>query len=265
MTPVLLTLVGVLIQVAVSAPAPCTLGGLQYVTDSYVATQIGAEQPEMPPSLARGPLVLFNQGYVENFDSVTDRMIRWPMRLDHIRSLLDPVNCETFTELIGSIDGMPYALGTRLHVVSNVAASEIEMMWATSGYNGFDAERFLRAATSEDWRPIPMAQRDSRKVLEATANAYLDALLLGRATVEPWGALCSRTAPEGTCQVGLPVPAVNIANRHFVIDETLGAVAVFCTFGADPKSGRIRTPDAHLFRVEGGKVCYVHAITHLPN
>ncbi len=254
-----LTLVAALIPVAVATPAPCTLVGLQYVTDSYVATQTGAEQPEMPPSLGNGLGFLFRQGYVENFDSVTDQMMRWPMRVDHRRSLLDRVTCETFTELIGSIDGKPYALGTRLPVIRDVAAAEIAMIWATTGYRGFDAERYLRAAKSEDWSVIPLAQRDSRKVLETVAKAYLDALLLGKATVEPWGAPCS------SCQVGLPEPAVNIANRHTVIDETLGAVAVFCTFGADPNSGRIRTPDVHLFRVEGGKVRYVHAITHLPN
>jgi ketosteroid isomerase-like protein len=87
-------------------------------------------------------------------------------------------------------------------------------------------------------------------------------LLAGKADVMPWGFPCNRTA-NGACQVGVPKGTVNIENRHFVVDETMEAVAVFCTFGVDPASGGIRTPDADLFRIENGKVRFVQAITHL--
>ncbi len=48
----------------------------------------------------------------------------------------------------------------------------------------------------------------------------------------PWGFPCNRTeggmhtgkgVPEDSCDVGVP-SGVNIANRHFVVDETIGAV-----------------------------------------
>jgi hypothetical protein len=56
---------------------------------------------------------------------------------------------------------------------------------------------------------------------------------------------------------------VNIANRRFIVDETIGSVAVFCTFGAGNASGGSGAPDTHLFRVENGKLRYVHTLTHL--
>jgi hypothetical protein len=131
------------------------------------------------------------------------------------------------------------------------------------GYRGFDIDGYLKNSSAEDWGTISEAARDTRATLEYAANAYLDALLAGKADVMPWGFPCNRTAADGSCRVGVPAGTVNIANRHFVVDETMGAVAVLCTFGVDPSSGRVRTPDAHLFRVENGKVRFVHALTHL--
>ena len=69
-------------------------------------------------------------------------------------------------------------------------------------------------------------------------------------------------APDDSCQVGVP-SGVNIANRHFVVDETIGAVVAFCTFGAGSANGGSGAPDTHLFRVENGKLRYVHTLTHL--
>ena len=56
---------------------------------------------------------------------------------------------------------------------------------------------------------------------------------------------------------------MNIANRSFVVDETIGAVVAFCTFGAGAAAGGSGAPDTHLFRVESGKLRYVHTLTHL--
>jgi hypothetical protein len=62
--------------------------------------------------------------------------------------------------------------------------------------------------------------------------------------------------------VGVP-GGVNIVNRRFVVDEVLGTVQVFCTFGASSPGGGSGAPDSHLFRVENGKLRYVHTMTHL--
>jgi hypothetical protein len=69
-------------------------------------------------------------------------------------------------------------------------------------------------------------------------------------------------APDDSCDLGVP-SGVNIAHRRFVVDETLGSVVAFCTFGAGTPGGGSGAPDAHLFRVENGKLRYVHTLTHL--
>lgn len=71
-----------------------------------------------------------------------------------------------------------------------------------------------------------------------------------------------RGTADDSCQVGVP-SGVNIANRHFVVDETIGSVVAFCTFGAGSATGGSGAPDTHLFRVENGKLRFVHTLTHL--
>ena len=71
-----------------------------------------------------------------------------------------------------------------------------------------------------------------------------------------------RGAADDSCDVGVP-SGVNIANRRFVVDATIGAVVAFCTFGAGNAAGGSGAPDSHLFRVENGKLRFVHTLTHL--
>ena len=51
---------------------------------------------------------------------------------------------------------------------------------------------------------------------------------------------------------------VNIVARRFIVDQTIGAVVAFCNFGVGGLA------DTHLFRVEHGKLRYVHTLTHVP-
>jgi hypothetical protein len=257
---------GALLAPAVShAQISCTREGLKAATDLYIAAQTKGDISGLP--LAKG------LGYVENFKtmSIDDGLVKKPMKIDHQRSLLDTSTCQTFTEVIVSDKAAPYALGTRLRVNHGLIA-EIEMMWTTTGYWGFNVDNYLKYASSEDWGVIPAAKRDTRATLEAAASAYLDAFLEGKMDLVPWGSPCNRTeggmhtgkgAPDDSCQVGVPM-GVNIANRHFVVDETMGAVVAFCTFGAgSPNGGGSGAPDTHLFRVENGKLRFVHTLTHL--
>ena len=48
-----------------------------------------------------------------------------------------------------------------------------------------------------------------------------------------------------------------------MVDPAIGSVVVFCTFGAGNAAGGSGSPDTHLFRVENGKLRYVHTLTHL--
>jgi hypothetical protein len=260
-----IVVVGVLLAPAASfAEISCSREGLKAATDLYIAAQTKGDIAGLP--LAKG------LGYVENFRpmNIDEGLLKKPMKIDHNRSLLDTSTCQTYTEIIVSDKAAPYALGTRLRVNHGLIA-EIEMMWTTTGYWGFNVDAYLKYATSEDWGVIPAAKRDTRATLVSAANAYLDAFLEGKKDLVPWGYPCNRTeggmhtgkgAAEDSCDVGVP-SGVNIANRHFVVDETIGAVVVFCTFGAGNATGGSGAPDTHLFRVEDGKLRFVHTMTHL--
>jgi hypothetical protein len=249
---------------AANAQVSCTREGLNAAADLYIAAQTKGDTAGLP--LAAG------LGYVENFKSMNigEGLIKKAMKIDHHRTLVDTSTCQTFTEVIVADKANPYALGTRLRVNHGLVA-EIEMMWTTTGYWGFNVDNYLKYSSAEDWDVIPAAKRDNRETLVHAANSYLDAFLEGKKDLVPWGYPCNRTeggmhtgkgAADDSCDVGVP-SGVNIANRHFVVDETLGAVVAFCTFGAGSATGGSGAPDTHLFRVENGKLRYVHTLTHL--
>jgi hypothetical protein len=247
-----------------SAQISCVRGGLQNAVDLYIEAQTAGDASLLP--LAPG------LGYVENEEpvAVADGMINKPLVIDHHRSLLDESTCQTFTEVIVTNDAEPYVLGTRMRINHDKIA-EIEILWTTTGYWLFNANNYLQYSSSENWGPIAPDERDTRGTLVAAANAYLDAFLEGRIDLVPWGFPCERIeggaytgtgSPDDSCEVGVP-SGVNIANRHFVVDEVIGAVVAYCTFGAGGPNGGSGAPDTHLFRVENGKLRYVHTLTHL--
>ena len=175
---------------------------------------------------------------------IDEGLIKTAMTIDHHRSLYDPATCQTFTEVIVTNKEKPYVLGTRLRVNRDKIA-EIEILWTTTGYWLFNADAYLKWSSSENWDTIPAGRRDTRDTLVAAANAYLDAFLEGKKDLVPWGYPCNRTeggahtgngSPMDSCDVGVP-SGVNIANRRFIVDETIGAVVVYCTFGAGAPGG----------------------------
>jgi hypothetical protein len=246
------------------AQISCTRDGLQRAADLYIAAQTTGDVSSLP--LAAG------LGYMENMAraDIDTGLIKTAMKIDHHRSLIDPSTCQTFTEVIVTNKEKPYVLGTRLRVNRDKIA-EVEILWTTTGYWLFNADAYLKWSSSENWGIIPADRRDTRDTLVAAANAYLDAFLEGKKDLVPWGYPCNRTeggahtgkgVPEDSCDVGVP-SGVNIANRRFIVDETIGSVVAFCTFGAGSAAGGSGAPDTHLFRVEGGKLRYVHTLTHL--
>jgi hypothetical protein len=263
-------LIGIVLTAALLAPSvsaaqvSCSRDGLQRATDLYIAAQSKGDTSGLP--LATG------LGYMENaaLATIDDGLIKTAMKIDHHRSLLDPSTCQTFTEAIVTNKEKPYVLGTRLRVNRDKIA-EIEILWTTTGYWLFNADTYLKWSSTEKWDVIPANQRDTRNTLVAAANAYLDAFLEGKKDLVPWGYPCNRTeggmhtgngSPTDSCDVGVP-SGVNIANRRFIVDETIGSVVVFCTFGAGSVGGGSGAPDTHLIRVENGKLRDVHTLTHL--
>ena len=263
--PMWIVLVGALLAPTASdAQIACTREGLQRAVDLYIAAQKTGDTSGMP--LATG------LGYIENMAAadISKGLIKTAMTIDHHRSLVDPATCQTFTEVIVTNKDKPYVLATRLRVNRDKIA-EVEILWTTTGYWLFNADNYLKWSAGEKWDPIPADRRDTRDTLVAAANAYLDAFLEGKKDLVPWGYPCNRTeggahtgngSPTDSCDVGVP-SGVNIANRRFIVDEAVGSVAVFCTFGAGGPSGGSGAPDTHLFRVENGKLRYVHTLTHL--
>ncbi|CAG8955779.1 hypothetical protein HYFRA_00011648, partial [Hymenoscyphus fraxineus] len=112
----------------------------------------------------------------------------------------------------------------------------------------------------DKWGPIPPSQRDTRTTIQAAADAYLD-LFNNKSVQVPWGTPCARLeggsytgkgSASDSCNVGVP-SGVKITNRRYVVDEMLGAVDVMCTFAS--------SADTHEFRVEGGRLRFVHTMT----
>jgi hypothetical protein len=247
-----------------AADISCSRGGLQRAVNLYLDAQAKGDTSGLP--LAKG------LGYYENAVPVAMDMglIHRAMKIDHHRSLLDTSTCQAFTESIVADKDNPYVLGTRLRVNHDKIA-EIEILWTTTGYWLFNADAYLKYSSMENWDPIPAAKRDTRDTLVGAANAYLDAFLEGKIDLVPWGFPCQRTeggaytgkgTPTDSCEVGVP-SGVNIANRRFVVDEVTGSIVVFCTFGAGGPNGGTGSADTHLFRIENGKLRYVHTLTHL--
>jgi hypothetical protein len=247
------------------AEISCTRSGLQQAVDLYVAAQTKGDISGLP--LPKGV------GYWENIApaDIQTGFLTKPLKIDHTFTIIDTDSCQTFTQLIVTDKAAPYVVGARLRVNHDKIA-EIETLWTTTDYWLFSADKYLQYATSENWGPIPAKQRTPRGKLVAAANAYLDAFLEQKTDLVPWGYPCHRTEggaghtgkglPTDSCADGVPA-GVNIAQRHFVVDETLGTVQVFCTFGAGGPNGGSGAADSHMFRLENGKLRYVHTLTHL--
>jgi len=253
-----------LIPMLSSAQVSCVRGGLQKAVDMYIEAQTKGDMSGLP--LAQGV------GYWENNErtDINKGFIKKPLTINFHRSLLDTDSCQTFTEVIVTDKNAPYVLGTRMRI-NHGKIAEVEILWTTTGYWLFNADAYLKYSSSEDWGPIPADERNSRGTLVAAANAYLDAFLEQKIDLVPWGFPCVRTeggahtgkgSPDDSCEVGVP-SGVNIVNRHFVVDEVIGSVVVYCTFGAGGPNSGSGSADTHLFRVEHGKLRYVHTLTHL--
>ena len=246
------------------AQTACSREGLQRGVDLYIAAQTSGDISGLP--VAKG------LDYMENMApaSIDNGLIKTPMKIDFHRSLIDPATCQTFTEVIVTDKENPYVLGTRLRM-NREFITEIEIIWETKGYWGFNADGYMKYSSTEKWDVIPAEKRDSRATLISAAGAYLDAFLEQKKDMVPWGYPCvrieggmytGRGTPKDSCDVGVP-SGVNIVNRRYVVDETIGSVVVFCTFGAGSTTGTSGAPDSHLFRLEDGKLRYVHTLTHL--
>lgn len=237
------------------AQGACTRAELQAAVDGYVSAQSKGNPAAMQLAVSAG--------YVENMQASTldKSILHKPMKIDFHRSLLDTATCETFTEVIVTDTTHPYVLGVRLRVVLG-KVSEIDALVTDQGDWLFNAANYLRFSPGENWSVIPVAARDPRETLIAAANAYEDAFL-DNAVIVPLGIPCNRLeggirtgkgTPDDACTGGFPT-GMHFSSRRYIVDADIGAVVAIAKFSAND------LPDSHLFRVEGGKIRYVHTLT----
>jgi hypothetical protein len=224
--------------------------------DSYITAQTRGQASAM--SLAT-PLSYMEQ--MRKADLATG-ILKTPLKIDFHRSLLDTTACETFTEVIVTDKSHPYVIGAHL-TVKDARIAAIDLLVADADDWLFNADNYLKYSTSENWSPVPPAARSTRAQLLAAANAYLD-VFNDNSTPVPWGTPCNRLeggahtgtgSPTDSCNVGVP-SGMHILNRRLIVDEELNAVDVLDRFISETGA-----PDSHLFRLENGKIRYVHTIT----
>jgi len=240
-----------------AAQGGCTRAQLDEVAQSWVN------------ALEKGSMFEMTLGewvdYRENLKLGTlSAILDKPRHVDHAMKLLDTTSCQVFIETVMTDPEHPYVMATQITrsgfaggvgVISNIVTDEGDWL--------FSAANTLKFAKGEKWDVIPEGQRNTRAELLAAANAYLD-LFMDKTVQVPWGTPCARLeggaytgkgAPTDSCNVGVP-SGVKMAERAYVVDETLGAVDVFLKMGDNARA------DSHLFRVENGKIRYVHTVTN---
>lgn len=253
-TPVLVAIAGLASQ----ASAECTRAMLQEATAGYLAA-LTAGTPTIP-ALAEGTVP-----YQEN-DVVMDiskGVLSQGIKIDFNRSIYDTTQCASYTEVVATT-GHPYVIGTRLAFTDD-KITKIESVVCDDGDWLFKASGSLDYNKREAWDPIPEGKRDTREVIKAAGDAYIDAW--GDKTIKPpFSPQCARLEGgsylSGNCLLNFP-PPFNVTNRRYTIDEELGAVDIFHNFpfldNAIPRDPGTQTNN--FIRVEAGQIRYIHENT----
>ncbi|KAH8899943.1 hypothetical protein GQ53DRAFT_869209 [Thozetella sp. PMI_491] len=259
--------VGGLASVALAAPsgqaADCTKQSLMEAADAYVAAQTAG---------SLGPLQKFlgsNASYVENNKDgdLKTGILATALKIDNRRTNTDLVDCASYTELI-SAGTPPYVTGTQIHHGPDGKIKLVDSIVSTTNSWIFDAKKTLSLVQGEKWDPIPEAKWDSRTAIKNAGDAYLD--IWSNATAAdavPWGTPCTRLEgsaytgkgkPDDSCKPGIPSNHNQAPNTHrrYVIDQEMGSVSIFCVW-----EHMMNAADSHEFRLENGKLRYVHTMT----
>ena len=247
------------------AGAGCTRERLKEIGDQYRASQAdGRAIMHMTPM---GEWVNYNENF--ELSSMTfGGVIASPQKVDWDRSFYDTVSCQVYVESVITNPAHPYVLASIIRGSGAIGSpigtiSGFDVIVSDKDDWLFNADKTLYYAQREDWADIPEAQRNTRDELKAAADAYLN-LFKDKTVQVPWGTPCARLEgsaytgkgqPDDSCAVGVP-DNIDMAERRYVIDPVVGSVAVFLRMGPN------RRPDAHVFRIEGGKIRYVHTVTN---
>ncbi|KAJ9157627.1 hypothetical protein NKR23_g350 [Pleurostoma richardsiae] len=262
--PLLLSISLVCVFASLTA-ARCQWSVLQDATDTYIYSQSTGK--------LEGIFTNSSVKYLENNreTDINKGVLSKPLVVDHTRTTFDQDACATYTELIVTDANDPHVIGTQIRYessgenLSGINALSVDSVVTTTGDWLFNASQTLAHVLKEDWGTIDLSKRDTREALKAAADSYLD-LWGNSSSAVPWGTPCDRlegSAYTGTgltkdsCNVGIPSgQQPPNTDRRYVIDDTVGSVSVLCKFGSMRDA-----PDSHEFRLEGGKLRYVHTMT----
>ena len=243
----------------------CTRESLQEKADTYI------------DALENGDSTLMyltpDAKYIENRTETSFLEGIWikPLNVDFHRSFIDTELCEVYMEIICASGSHPYVIGTRLKI-DGENISEVEALITDEGDWLFNASTYLKYSPQENWIILPPEMRSDRATLIRVANAYFDVFKdPSTANDVPWNIPCARleggiysnpeNKPDASCTGGPPLEgSVDIANRRFIVDTDMGTVIGLANFGDE--NG---WPDSHIFRLENGKLRYIHTLTVCPN
>lgn len=255
-----LALIGIF---ATQVSTACTRDQLKAITDQLLIAQTAGQTINFS-SLA--PTV----SYTENHKKVDLKsgILSKPLKIDHARSQHDVPECAAFSEFIVTNASAPYVVATQLRLDNATKKiSHIDRIVTTKGDWLFNVTGTYYWATRESWAAIPAASRNSRAVIKAAGDAYCD-VFSDKSVKVPWGTPCARLEggsytgrgqASDSCNVGVP-SGVKLVNRQYVIDEEYGTVDIQMDFGGTV-GGSGGLPDSHEFRVEGGKLRFVHTLS----
>lgn len=250
-------------------PPPCTRPTLLLAADAYIASQTSGTLTPLTPFLS--PNFTYSQNNVVTPPTTPgSSVLTKPLVLSHRRTIIDTVQCATYTELI-SLTGAGWVIGTQIHHAPGEGGKVvlIDTIASTTGSWLFNATKTLEFVKAEgEWSPLAEGQRSPRETIQAAGDAYLD--LWSSATAEsrvPWGTPCARLEggaytgkgrADDSCKAGIPANHNQAPNtrRRYVVDEEVGSVSILCVW-----EHMMNAADSHEFRLEGAKLRYVHTMT----
>lgn len=253
----------IVIALATRASAACTRETLKSITDQLTAAQTAGT----PSFEALASTV----AYTENRKKVDIKtgILSKALKIEHSRAQHDTTQCAAFAEFIVTNAAAPYVIATQLRVDNSSRVSQIDSIVTSKGDWLFNVTGTYHWASQEKWDIIPAEKRDTRAAIKAAGDAYCD-IFSDKSVKVPWGQPCARL--EGgmytgkgqatdRCDVGIP-SGVKLVNRQYVIDEEYGTVDIIMDFaGKEGSVGAAGLPDSHEFRLEGGKLRYVHTLS----
>lgn len=250
---------GIAAGLAVSSPAAAQQGCPREMLTEISNSWIRAIEAGRMTEMKLGEWVDYNENFTR---SSLGRFLDKPREVDWHMALLDTTSCKVFVEAVILDEERPMVIATQIGngffgvgPFNNIVTDKGDWL--------FDARATYEYARREDWGDILEGERATREELIAAADAYLD--LFSDPIVEvPWGEPCARleggayTArgePSDSCNVGVP-EGVQMIDREYIVDPVKGAVNVFL------KMGENQRPDSHTFRIEDGKIRYIHTLTY---